>query len=246
MGVENGAGLAGGRAGQQQVQVAEIDVRARVEVLGADVAAADDGDAAVGDPGLVVHAVVDAEDPLHHLQQAPQALAVAERVVQAHFDARMGVERQQLRVHPLGVHVVQQQPHPHPALGRRVHVVHQQVADHVVVPHVVLQIEAAAGLAGDHRARGEGFQAVDQVGRAALPRVRGELCLERPVQRGLRGPRRQRGGGLADRARGEPVAQQQATGDQQQERGEDAGAQAQQAPAAGRGRFHACILAGSG
>ena len=96
--VEDGAGVGHRRAEQQHVQVAEVHAAAGVEVFVADVAPADHRQPAVDDPRLVVHAMVDAEETLHHFQQAPHAAAVAERVVQPHLDVRMRVQRQQRRI----------------------------------------------------------------------------------------------------------------------------------------------------
>src|SRR5205823_4577332 len=64
---------------------------ARVEVLVADVAPADDGDLAVGGERLVVHPPVEALEVREIAQQAPAARP--EGIEQPHFNVRMGVER---------------------------------------------------------------------------------------------------------------------------------------------------------
>ena len=216
--VEDRAGVGHRRAEQEHVEVAEVHAASGVEVFVADVAAADQRDPAVDDPRLVVHAVVDAEETLHHFQQAPHAAAVAERVVQPHLDVRVRVQRQQRRVEPLGIDVVEQQAHAHATLGRGVHLARQQVADQVVVPHVVLQVQAAPGQACRGGARGERVQAVGQQGRRGLAGVRGQVRRQFAVDRRLCRLQRQRRAGRTGGAWGQAVGQQQSAEHEQQQR----------------------------
>src|SRR3546814_11734010 len=79
----------------------------------------------------------------------------------------------QVRIVAFGVQVVEQDAHAHPALGGLPCLVCQQAAGGIVVPDVVLQVEAAPGLARRQRARGERVEPVGDeedpgpIGRAA-------------------------------------------------------------------------------
>ena len=73
----------------------------------------------------------------------------------------------------------------------QVHLAPEQAPGEVVVPDVVLQVEAASGLARRQRARGEGVEAVGHQDRAGHAVVLGDQRRDRAVQCGLR--RRARG-----------------------------------------------------
>jgi hypothetical protein len=93
--VEDVARLLHGRPHQQQVGILEVDLLGGIEVLVADIAPADDGDAAIDDPGLVVHAPVQADRAQGHFHGAPpDAVAVAAGIEDAHLDQRVAVERE--------------------------------------------------------------------------------------------------------------------------------------------------------
>ena len=240
--VEDAVGLLHGGAGNQQIQVLEIHIGACAEVLLADVAATDDRDSAVGNPTLVVHAVVHAESALHQFQRARDAAAVAERVVEADFNVRVPVQRHHQRVLVLGVHVVKQDAHAHTALGGVVQRLGHQVADQVVVPDVVLQVQAAACVRGDHRACGEGIHAITEERHAGLS---GVCVLQRHdflVDAGLRRLQWQHMRGCALGPWREMVGQQQPGQNQQQQRGEDDCSDAQQASPQGLGQAHAPMV----
>jgi hypothetical protein len=118
--LEHRRGGAGGGADHHQVEVAEIEFIGRVEVLVAQVAAAADEEAVVGDPGLVVHPAVEvpAAEQQFERKAEPAEDAPAGAVEQPHFDMRMGIERRQ---HPFPAereYVIKQQPHPHAAVRR--------------------------------------------------------------------------------------------------------------------------------
>ena len=81
-----------------------------------------------------------------------RVVAMDERVVEAHLDVRMRVERGDAwdRARCVFV-VVEQQPHAHAALGRLPQRLEQQVADLVAVPDVVLHVERLFRGAGEQR-----------------------------------------------------------------------------------------------
>ncbi len=169
--VEGVQGFRDDRAPGIQVQVTEVGVRVHAKVMVGDVAPADDGVLAVGDPGLVVHPVVQAGGVIQPLQEV--FVTPPERVEQAHFHIGVGIERRPFHVPTQLVGMVQQQPHAHPAPGRFQGPVHQQLADMVVVPDVVLQIQGFLRQPGGGGAQGEGFLAVRQQAESGLAYPRG-------------------------------------------------------------------------
>jgi len=65
----------------------------------------------------------------------------------------MVFDRREQPVHTGGVVVVEQEPHADTAVGRATHGVQQQAAREVVVPDVVLQVDAADGGIDERDAR---------------------------------------------------------------------------------------------
>src|SRR5690606_22415660 len=144
----------------------------------------------------------------------------------ADLDVRMRVQRQQRRVLARGVDVVEQHAHAHAALGRLPGLVHQQVAGEVVVPDVVLQVQAAPGLARGQGPGGERIQPVGQQDRPGLARVPRQQRLQFAVELGLPRLHRQREAGEAGGRRHQVVGQQHAAahqhGQREQAPGQDA------------------------
>ena len=137
------------RADRDQVEVAEIGV-AGIEIGVADIAAADDGDVAVHDERLVVHAPV---EPVRIQQELggpgeQGRFLRGERVEQPHLDVRMGIQRVEHVDRPSGVDVVHQQAHAHAAIRRRQQPLRHQPASRVVVEDVVLQVERMLRVVG--------------------------------------------------------------------------------------------------
>jgi hypothetical protein len=159
-------------ADRQHVEVDEHHLVIGAEVLVADVTAADDADPTIGGVGLVVHAAVQPPEVDQVAQRPPAPLA--EGIEQPHLDVGLGLQRGQQRVHALGVVVVEQQPHPHAALGRAVQRLHQQAARGVGAPDVVLHVEGALGGVGDQHPGREGVVAVVQRDDAGLAGMRGD------------------------------------------------------------------------
>ncbi|MNQ29430.1 hypothetical protein D3C85_427420 [compost metagenome] len=183
--VEDVARLLHGGPHQQQVGILEIDLFGGIEVFIADIAPADEGDPAVDDPGLVVHAPVQADGAQGHFHGAhPDAVAVAARIEDAHIDQRMAVEREDGRVLAPCVDIVEQYAHAHAAVGRAQQFAHQQASRDVVMPDVVLQVETAARFARAQGAQGERFQIVVDQGRAAVARALRQLWRQHAVEQG--------------------------------------------------------------
>ncbi|MNZ49768.1 hypothetical protein D3C78_675440 [compost metagenome] len=141
--------LPGDRPDAEQVEVAEVHLGLGVEVLVAKIASADDGQAVVRQPQLVVHAPVLPGQVEQAAEIAREAGAAAEmlRVEQAHLDIRMGCQRTQLIVTAVAADVVEQHAHAHTTIRRTQHFVDQRAGGEAVVHDVVLDIQAALGLA---------------------------------------------------------------------------------------------------
>ncbi len=186
-GVEAARSLGHRRAGDQPVEVGEIDLAAGVEIFVAQVATADHRHRVVGDPQLVVHAPVQAlrvAEVFEHMQQAEGASA-GEGVEDAHLDMGEARQRGQVEVLALRVEVVDQQPHAHAALRRAQHARQQQLRAGVVAHDVVLQIQRVQGRLGQAHACGEGVDAGRQRMQARQPRLRRQLRGIGPAQRAV-------------------------------------------------------------
>ena len=144
-------------------------------------------DAVVGDPALVVHAAVDApetrRDP--HSTSASVAAARGKRIEHAHLDIRMRREGGEARVFRARVHIVDQQPHLHAAIGGLEQLLCEVHPREVGVPDVSLNIETARGEPCALRANDEGFRALDhesEGGFAGTTRLAsGDVSIERRV-----------------------------------------------------------------
>ncbi len=153
--VEDILQLADHRAHDEGVHVDEIAALVEHEIFVADVAPAGDGDHAVGDEQLVVHAVVDSIDVAERTDEsARQRFAqAAEGVEQPHFDVRRFGQCAQHRVGLRGEQVVDQQAHAHAALAGVAQQTQQQAPGGVVVDDVVLQVQTVAGAPNQLQAR---------------------------------------------------------------------------------------------
>ena len=183
--VEDVARLPHGGPHQQQVGILEIDLFGSIKIFIADIAPADEGHPAVDDPGLVVHAPVQTDGAQGHFHGAhPDAVAVAARIEDAHVDQRVAVEGEDGGVLAARVDIVEQHAHAHAAIGRAQQFAHQQASRYVVVPDVVLQVEAAARFARAQGAQGERFQIVVDQGRAAVAGALRQLRRQHAVEQG--------------------------------------------------------------
>ena len=181
--------LLGHRADGQQVDVGEVAAGFGVEVFVAEVAPADDGRAAVGQPQLVVHAPVllaEVQRAAEHAGDAGGAAQV-QRVEHPHLDVGVGGEQGDLVVAAVAAGVVQQQAHAHAPVGGAQHLVDQRAGAEAVMHDVVLQVEAAARRAHQLGTGGEGLVAGRQQAKARLPLVAGREVVQLAAERGFGG-----------------------------------------------------------
>jgi len=170
--VEDGLGLRDARAEQEQVHVVEIRRLRGGEVGVTDIPSADDGHPPVGDPRLVVHPACRAECPEQQLEAALQSVgAAAAGVEQPQLDIRVAVEGKVDRVVAPRIDVVQQQPDAHAAVGGGDDFPAEQAARQVVLPVVVLQVEATAGAACAMHAGREGVEVPVEQDQPGPPRM---------------------------------------------------------------------------
>jgi hypothetical protein len=102
-----------------------------------------------------------------------------------HLDVWMGVQSGQREVVGAGVHVVQQQAHAHAAVGRAHQFARQHPAGQVVVPDVVLHVEAALGVARRQPPQRERLDAIGDQPEPGLARMLLQSRKKRAIQRGV-------------------------------------------------------------
>ena len=88
----------------------------------------------------------------------------------------MRVEHGEGRIETLRIEVVEQQPHPHSALGCLPERLEQEVANLVAMPDVVLGVERLFGGIGEQDARGECIARIWQRMDAGLASIRGDFA----------------------------------------------------------------------
>ncbi len=84
------------------------------------------------------------------------------RIEQAHLDVRMLVQCAIVGIAAPRVDIVEKQPDPDATVGRLDHLVGEQAAGQVVLPVVVLQVEASLGMARGGGAQRESLHVVGQ------------------------------------------------------------------------------------
>ena len=170
--VERGGGIAHDRTHHREIQVDEVHFVVGAEILVAEVAPTDDRDPVVGNPGLVVHAVI---EPLRVAQEVEherhRAGARRQRIEHPNVDVRVCVERRDPVVLGSGIHVVHEQAHLHAAVRRLQQDVGQRKTCRVTVPDVGLHIDAAAGHLRRQRTNREALGPVADEPEARLPRM---------------------------------------------------------------------------
>ncbi|MNF86076.1 hypothetical protein D3C84_684990 [compost metagenome] len=168
--VEAVAQLLGDRADAEHVDVGEIQVGLGIEILVPQVTAANDGGAVVRQPQLVVHAPVlqrQIEQPPHGPRHAGAAAQV-QRVEQADLDLRVRRQRGDDPVEAIAGGVVEQDSHAYATVGSLEQFVHQHPCADAVMDDVVLQVEAALGVADQFGTGHERFAAIGQQTKARL------------------------------------------------------------------------------
>ena len=177
--------IADDRPDRQHVQIAKIGDGVHAVVVVADIAAADDRRRIVGDHQLVVHAAVEPAEVDKEVEPRPPP--VAGRVEQSDLDIGMGVEGGFDRIAGLVVvGIVDEEPHPHPAIGRLHHPVDDDPAGRIAVPDVVLHVEASLGQVGQRQADDEGLARLAQEAEAGEARMRVDRGAEELAQPGRR------------------------------------------------------------
>ncbi|MNI28993.1 hypothetical protein D3C73_827980 [compost metagenome] len=183
--VETVAELLGDRADAEHVDVGKVEVGFGVEILVAQVAPADDGRAVVGQPQLVVHAPVlqrQVEQSTHGSRHTGGATQV-QWVEQADLDLRVCGQRGDDPVQAIAGGVVEQNPDSYATVGCLEQFVHQHARADAVVDDVVLQIDAALGVADQLGPGHEGLAAVGQQAKAGFAFMGLGLGLDRAAER---------------------------------------------------------------
>ena len=151
----------------QDIEIPEIERLIHVVVFIGHIAAPEDGQAAIDDEGLVVHAPIEAREiaqRANDLSQLAQGIQTqgAHRIVEADLD--LGVIVQQGQKTGIGVEgdLVDDDPYPHPPFRRPQEALGGDLADVVLVPDEVLGIDGAAGLVGQHAPPQQGLLALVQ------------------------------------------------------------------------------------
>jgi hypothetical protein len=157
------------RANRQHVQIAIIGdgVHAIVDVT--DIAAADDRRSIVDNHQLVVHAAVDPAEVEDEVESGPAP--VGERVEQTDLDIGVGIEGGLNGIAGLIVGIVDEEPHPDPAISRLHHAVDDDPAGRIAVPGIVLHVEASLGQVGQRETNDEGLAPVAQEAEAGQARM---------------------------------------------------------------------------
>jgi hypothetical protein len=170
------------RADDRHVKIGKIRPGMRAVIFVADVSPADDRDLPVGSERLVVHPLVDAGEVGDNSEQAERSHAHG--VEHPHLDIRMAVDGEQDVVGGHRAEIVEQQAHAHAAVGGAEQPLDQNLAGQVLVPDVILHIEAALRLIRQNQPRGQSIARVRKRVEAGLSRMRDDAWPHRSRQRG--------------------------------------------------------------
>ncbi len=99
----------------------------------------------------------------------------------------MGIEGGLNGIAGLVVGIVDEEPHPDPAIGRLHHAVDDDPAGRIAVPHVVLHVETSLGQVGQRQTNDEGLAPVAQEAEAGEARMLVGRRAEELAQPGRRG-----------------------------------------------------------
>ena len=214
--------IADDRPNRQHVEIAIIGDRVHAIVDVTDIAAADDRRRIVSNHQLVVHAAVDPAEVDNEVESGPTP--VGERVEQTNLDIGVSIEGGFNGIAGLVERIVDEEPHPDPAIGRLHHAVDDDPAGRIAVPGVVLHVETLLGQVGQRQTDDEGLAPVAHEAEAGEARMlvgRRAEELAQPGRRGVLERRRHRArivgpaGGAAGKNLGKPNqdrAQGSATG----------------------------------
>ena len=133
--------------GSEYVVIGELPLGVDLEILVADVAAADEGDRTVGNEQLVVHAEIEprvAEEVLETTHEAVVA-AVSPGIEDADLDVRRPGEAKELLIAVDRLDIVDEDAHAYAAGGSPAERLGDELPRLITVEDVVLQIERAVG-----------------------------------------------------------------------------------------------------
>ena len=185
---------------RKHVEIAIIGggVHAKIDVT--DIAAADDRRRIVSNHQLVVHAAVDAAEVEDEVKNGP--VADCERVEQTNLDTGVGIEGGFHGIAGLVVRIVDEQPHPDPAIGCLHHAFENDPAGNIAVPGEVLHVETSLGQVGQRQTDDEGLAPVAQEAEAGETRMRVACRAEELAKPGRRSVLKRRRCPCADRRAG--------------------------------------------
>ena len=161
--------LVDGRPGDQHVEVVEVRVLLRIEVLVADVPATHYRVLIVRRQRFVVHASVDAGGVCEEVDILE--ISCGKLIEKANGDIRVRVQSVKLRVQRLVVEVVQQHSHPHTPIGRVQHMLQQDLTGKILVPEKVLKVQRTLCALDQNRTDIECIDAVNQWNHARFVHV---------------------------------------------------------------------------
>ena len=109
--------------------------------------------------------------PKSKMKSKMDQLPIGERVEQTDLDIGVGIEGGFDGIAGLVVGIVDEQPHPDPAIGRLHHAVDDDPAGNIAVPGVVLHVETSLGQVGQRQTDDEGLAPVAQEAEAGEARM---------------------------------------------------------------------------
>ena len=107
-----------------------------------------------------MHAAIDPAEIENEVENRPAP--VGERVEQTDLDIGVSIEAGFDDIAVLVIGIVDEEPHPHPAIGSLHHMVDDDPAGRIAIPHVVLHVEASLGQIGQRKTDDESFAPVAQ------------------------------------------------------------------------------------
>jgi len=145
--VERGGKFADDRPRGHDIVVRELRLGVDLEILIADVAAADERQRAVGHQQFIVHSIVEPRRVDEEVQPSyqPRVPAVRRRIENSHLDGRIHEQSQKLLVAGDPIPVIDQHTYAHPAVRGTLQAVGQHAARLVAAKYEVLKIERALG-----------------------------------------------------------------------------------------------------
>lgn len=177
--------LAYHRPDDREVDIAEFQFRAGLEILVTYVAASGHGNGVIADEELVVHPIVEPaglEQVLDSAQEG-EILPCDLRIEDANFDVRVCNERPYLGVAVDSELVIEQEPHAYAAVCGRQQRREQKLACGVLLQHEILDIERPFRLLRDPQSHGEAVGPIHQQIEAGLPGVFAGERVKTPAKR---------------------------------------------------------------